>query len=106
MNKEKVLVAMSGGVDSSAAAHLILNAGYDAMGGTMRLISNLPLNENTGNDEITAARKACERLGIKHTVIDLCEEFKRRVVENFVSVYLRGETPNPCIVCHGRPWPL
>ena len=98
--KEKVLVAMSGGVDSSAAAHLILNAGFDAIGGTMKLISNLPLNENTGDSDIEAARQTCERLGIDHTVIDLCEQFKKSVVDNFVSVYLRGETPNPCIVCN------
>ena len=100
MNKEKVLVAMSGGVDSSAAAHLILNSGYDAMGGTMRLISNLPLNENISDDDIIAARKTCERLGIEHAVIDLCDRFKKSVVDDFVSVYLRGETPNPCIVCN------
>ena len=100
MNKEKVLVAMSGGVDSSAAAHLILSAGYNAMGGTMRLISNLPLNENISDNDIIAARKTCEQLGIEHTVIDLCDQFKKCVVDDFVSVYLRGETPNPCIVCN------
>ena len=99
-NNEKVLVAMSGGVDSSVAAHLILNSGYEAIGGTMRLISNLPLNENSGEGEIIAARSTCERLGIMHTAIDLCEEFKKYVVDNFVSVYLNGETPNPCIVCN------
>lgn len=99
-NNKKVLVAMSGGVDSSATAHLILKSGYDAIGGTMRLISNLPLNENTGEGDIIAARNTCDRLGIQHTVIDLSGEFKKCVVDNFVSVYLKGETPNPCIVCN------
>ena len=99
-SREKVLVAMSGGVDSSVSAHLILNAGYNAMGGTMRLISGLPLNENTNDEDIIAARKTCEKLGIEHAAIDLCDEFKKRVVEDFVSVYLKGETPNPCIVCN------
>lgn len=99
-NKEKVLVAMSGGVDSSVAAHIILSLGYNAIGGTMKLISDLPLNDSTGDEDIIAARNTCERLGIEHAVIDLCEEFKKRVVDNFVSVYLNGETPNPCIVCN------
>ena len=100
MTKEKVLIAMSGGVDSSAAAHLVLQNGYDAMGATMRLISDLPLNERQGDGDIIAARQSCERLGIEHKVIDLCDEFKKCVVNDFVSVYLSGETPNPCIVCN------
>ena len=100
MNKEKVLIAMSGGVDSSAAAHLILQNGYDAIGATMRLIADLPLNKNQSDSDIIAARQSCERLGIEHTVIDLCDEFKRCVVNDFVSVYLDGKTPNPCIVCN------
>ncbi len=100
MNKEKVLIAMSGGVDSSAAAYLIMQSGYDAMGATMKLISDLPLNENQTDGDIIAAGQSCEKLGIEHTVIDLCDEFKKCVVDNFVSVYLNGETPNPCIVCN------
>ncbi len=100
MNKEKVLIAMSGGVDSSAAAHLIIQSGYDAIGATMKLISDLPLNENQTDSDILAAKQSCEKLGIDHAVIDLCEEFKQCVVNNFVSVYLKGETPNPCIVCN------
>ena len=100
MNKEKVLIAMSGGVDSSAAAHLILQKGYDATGATMRLIADLPLNDNQSDSDIIAARQSCERLGIEHTVIDLCEEFKHCVVNDFVSVYLGGKTPNPCIICN------
>ena len=100
MNKDKVLIAMSGGVDSSAAAHLIMQSGYDAMGATMKLISDLPLNENQTDSDVIAARRSCEKLGIEHTVIDLCHEFKKSVVDNFVSVYLKGETPNPCIVCN------
>ena len=98
--KEKVLVAMSGGVDSSIAAHLVLGSGYDALGGTMRLISGLPLNETESDEEIVAARRTCEKLGIEHRVIDLCEKFKDSVVNDFVSNYIKGNTPNPCIVCN------
>ena len=97
--KEKVLIAMSGGVDSSAAAHLILSQGFDAIGGTMRLTDSLPMNDFNDSD-IVAARQTCERLGIEHTVLDLRDEFKKHVVDNFISVYQNGGTPNPCIVCN------
>ena len=97
--KSKVLIAMSGGVDSSAAAHLILSQGYDAIGGTMRLTDGLPLN-NFNDSDIVAARQTCQKLGIEHIVLDLREEFKKHVVDNFISTYLNGETPNPCIVCN------
>ena len=68
--KCKVLVAMSGGVDSSAAAHLILNQGYDAIGSTMRLTDGLPLNDFNDSD-IMGAKETCQKLGIDHTVLDL-----------------------------------
>ena len=97
--KEKVLVAMSGGVDSSVAAHLIMSSGYDAIGATMRLVDGLPLND-ISDAEINAARNSCRRLGIEHTVLDIRDLFRKHVVDNFVSVYLNGETPNPCIVCN------
>ena len=90
---------MSGGVDSSAAAHLILSQGFDAIGGTMRLTDSLPMNDFNDSD-IVAARQTCERLGIEHTVLDLRDEFKKHVVDNFISVYQNGGTPNPCIVCN------
>ena len=99
IKKEKVLIAMSGGVDSSAAAHLILSQGFDAIGGTMRLTDGLPMNDFDDSD-IVAARQTCERLGIEHTVLDLRDEFKKHVVDNFISVYQNGGTPNPCIVCN------
>jgi len=95
----KVLVAMSGGVDSSAAAHLILSQGYDAIGGTMRLTDGLPMNSPNDSD-IEGARNTCRQLGIEHTILDLCNEFRKCVVDYFISVYLCGATPNPCIVCN------
>jgi len=100
MNKQKILIAMSGGVDSSAAAHLILSQGLDALGATMRLVNGLPCNEGATDGEIDAAKKTCDRLGIEHRSVDLCDVFKRFVVEDFVNVYMQGKTPNPCIVCN------
>ena len=97
---EKVLIAMSGGVDSSAAAHLILSKGYDAIGATMTVTNGLFGNPDGLSEDAKMAAKICEMLGIEHKVIDLCEEFKRHVVCDFVDRYLEGKTPNPCIVCN------
>lgn len=97
---EKVLIAMSGGVDSSAAAHLILSKGYDAIGATMTVTNGLFGNPDGLSEDAKMAKKICEKLGIEHKVIDLCEEFKRHVVCDFVDRYLEGKTPNPCIVCN------
>ncbi len=96
---EKVLIAMSGGVDSSAAAHLILSSGYEAIGATMTVTGGLYGNSNESIDALIAAR-ICERLGIEHKVIDLKNEFRKRVADDFVERYLEGKTPNPCIVCN------
>lgn len=97
---KKVLIAMSGGVDSSAAAHLVLKSGYAAIGVTMVVKKGLPLNSTDENSEAKTAASICSKLGIEHRVIDLCDEFKRHVVEDFVERYLEGKTPNPCIVCN------
>ena len=85
---------MSGGVDSSVAAYLMLAQGYDCLGATMRLL------DNRGSDEIASARAICERLGISFHEFDLAEEFRAAVIDKFVAVYQGGGTPNPCIDCN------
>lgn len=95
MNKKVIGVGMSGGVDSSAAAYLLKQQGYEVIGITMRLIDN----EKT-NDAINDAKTVCEFLGIEHRVVDLREEFKTIVIDNFIDSYRRGVTPNPCCVCN------
>jgi tRNA-specific 2-thiouridylase len=105
--KEKVAVLMSGGVDSSVAALLLRDQGYEVMGVTLRLfgpqtkgILSLPMNlpEKT----VERAEKVAEYLGIAHVVLDLSEEFKEKVLNPFISEYLNGRTPNPCIWCNPR----
>lgn len=91
---------MSGGVDSSVAAHLILSRGFSVLGATMKLVNGLPENTDVGDADIEAAKNTCRILGIEHHTVDLCEEFKRYVVDNFAEVYKQGKTPNPCIICN------
>jgi tRNA-uridine 2-sulfurtransferase len=88
----RVFAAMSGGVDSSVAAALLLEAGHDVEGVTMRL-----LQSSAGVDD---ARAVCETLGIPHRAVDLREEFLRDVVEPFCDEYAAGRTPNPCVLCN------
>lgn len=90
----KAMIAMSGGVDSSVAALLVLRQGYEAFGATMRL------TEGAGDSESNDAKSVCDRLGIAHYVFDMRKEFDREVMRRFADAYLRGETPNPCIVCN------
>ena len=98
----RVAVAMSGGVDSAVA---LLRAGREAVGVTLRLWldPNGPDAERAccSPEAVLAARATCHRLGLPHVTLDLREEFRRAVVEPFVSGYASGETPNPCIRCNG-----
>ncbi|MCL6590289.1 MAG: tRNA 2-thiouridine(34) synthase MnmA [Firmicutes bacterium] len=102
----RVIVAMSGGVDSSVAAALLLEQGYEVIGVTMQLWDpGLPygLEPEGGCCSLGAvedARAVANQLGIPYYVINFRREFRERVVDNFVSEYLRGRTPNPCIVCN------
>ncbi|MFW6079039.1 MAG: tRNA 2-thiouridine(34) synthase MnmA [Gemmatimonadota bacterium] len=101
-----VLVAMSGGVDSSLAAALLVERGYRVIGATMKTFcySAMPGPADTccGLEGIRDARSVCDRLGIPHYVFDMEEAFARDVIDDFVDEYVRGRTPNPCVRCNSN----
>ena len=99
MNK-KALIAMSGGVDSSVAAYLMQNKGYDCVGATMRLYDKFPDDEEKNLSDIRDAESVCNTLGIDFHVLDYRNEFKKEVIDRFISIYENGGTPNPCIECN------
>lgn len=90
---KRVLVAMSGGVDSSVTAALLLKEGYETEGVTMKLTAGLCC-------DIASAQAVCRKLGIPHRVLDARTEFDRGVIDNFIAEYRMGRTPNPCIRCN------
>ena len=101
-----VMVAMSGGVDSSVAAALLVEAGYRVVGATLKLWCLANDDGGAGRccsaQSLDDARAVCRTLGIPHYVIDLSSEFERKVVEPFCSEYLAGRTPNPCVECNTK----
>ena len=101
MENKKALVGMSGGVDSSVAAFLMLRQGYDCIGVTMRLYDS-PTEESTccSLDDVEDARAVATRLGIRHYVFNFKDDFDRQVIQKFVTSYEQGLTPNPCIDCN------
>ena len=101
--KEKVLVGMSGGVDSSVAAWILKENGYEVIGATIRTWRD-PFYDSSFSD-LTDARQVCETLGIPHIIVDAAEAFRQCVVEPFASEYIHGKTPNPCVLCnHAVKW--
>ena len=106
-SKPKVAVAMSGGVDSSVAAALLVEQGYDVIGIHMKLWSFLEVGGNVNHesgccslDSIYDCRMVCGKLGIPFHTVDLSEHFQNTVIENFKTEYLSGRTPNPCVMCN------
>lgn len=100
---ERVLVAMSGGVDSSVAAALLVDAGCDVVGVTMKLHhdgADVPDRPCCSLDATSDARRVCETLGIPHYVTNLVDHFSDDVLRDFVSEYARGRTPIPCVRCN------
>jgi tRNA-specific 2-thiouridylase len=104
--KRTVLVAMSGGVDSSVAAALLVEQGHRVIGVTMKTFcySEIegPSQTCCGLDGIMDARNVAHRLGVPHYVFDVEREFTRDVIDDFVSEYAAGRTPNPCVRCNGN----
>jgi tRNA-specific 2-thiouridylase len=104
-SNKTIAVAMSGGVDSSVAAILLKEKGYSLIGVSMHLISE-GLNSQAGSktccstEDIIDAKRVCVKIGIPHFVINLENEFKTAVIDPFISEYLGGKTPNPCILCN------
>lgn len=98
MNRERVVVGLSGGVDSAAAAYLLKKQGYEVTGVTMCVLGE----ENRGAQEqmLSDAAAVAEALGIRHETVDFTKSFREKVEEYFAREYLSGRTPNPCLMCN------
>ena len=107
MGKKRVIVGMSGGVDSSVTAGLLVEQGYDVVGVTLNVWPELDgVDENSREDACCAlgavedARRVADRLGIRYYVVNFRDVFEEKVVQDFVREYERGRTPNPCVRCN------
>ena len=100
---KRVLLGMSGGVDSSVSAILLKKQGFEVIGATMKLWCGANKEEKEKNEKsIQDAKKVCEKLGIEHYVFDAQKEFEKYVIDDFVEQYKNAKTPNPCIECNKK----
>jgi len=106
-NPRRVLVGMSGGVDSSVAAGLLHEQGYEVIGITIKTYRYEDVGGNVGNDStccsldgINDARKVCMDLGVPHYTVDFSDTFRENVIDYFIEDYIAGNTPNPCVRCN------
>ena len=100
MNSKKVLVAVSGGVDSGAAVCLLKKAGYDVSAIMLRLFDKTDEAGNFIETEVNSARQLCKDLNVEFIYADYRDQFKNDVIDNFVKSYIDGKTPNPCVECN------
>ena len=105
---KRVLIAMSGGIDSSVAAMLLLEQGYELVGVTFRTFDSIKescLAKEKGCcsiESIMEAKYLAEQLGFEHHILDFRETFRQHVIANFVDEYRHGRTPNPCVLCNSH----
>ena len=97
---KKAIIAMSGGVDSSVAAQLMVDRGYECMGATMKLYSGEEESSCCTTADIEDARAVCDTLGIPYHVYNFTDDFDKKVIKKFIDAYEKGATPNPCIDCN------
>lgn len=100
MDRKKVMVGMSGGVDSSVAALLLNQQGYDVTGVTLKLRLVKYVGADDGQDDINDAKMVADKIGISHDVVDFSDLFEKKVIESFAKAYCSGRTPNPCVLCN------
>ena len=100
---KRVLIGMSGGIDSSAACMILQEQGYEVIGLTMRmwdLPRHFPNEGQTIPQFAIEAKELAEKIGIEHHILDVRDDFKRTVIKSFTDEYLKGNTPNPCVLCN------
>ena len=108
MTKKKVLLGMSGGIDSTVSAMLLLEQGYEVVGVTFRTFDSIKescLAKEKGCcsvESIMEAKHNAERMGFEHHIVDFRDTFKRCVIQNFIDEYMAGRTPNPCVLCNSH----
>ena len=108
MFKGKVLLGMSGGIDSTVSAMLLLEQGYEVVGVTFRTFDSIKescLSKEKGCcsvESIMEAKHNAEKMGFEHHIVDFRETFRRCVIQNFIDEYMAGRTPNPCVLCNSH----